>query len=241
MVVSDAAVTVVAVIVTAAPTFTNPVSPVPLVFTRIEFTGWVPAAGFVTPEIVKVAAVLTARAQLPPASVMVTVVTVVTVVSPVAVQFVKAGLREIVGVAVTVKLGWNSAVIVEAAASEPVAPLVKPTVHVDEAFAVCGDPTNVTVVTAASERAAGPRRTSESAANNTTSDTERIRTTAGVRRPVERAGRSASERLMEWQFRSANVGPGPQAGVRQTKVSCDRGGGIMENPMRARIRRAAVR
>src|SRR5437016_5100771 len=101
--------------------------------------------GFVTPAIVKVAAALSASAQLAPTSV---IVTTLPVVLPVAVQLVKPPVSAIVGVLGIEKLLGNVAVTVLPAASAPWAPAVKPSVQVSVTARVLVAPANVTPVTA---------------------------------------------------------------------------------------------
>jgi hypothetical protein len=116
----------------------------PLVETLNVFAASVPAAGFVSPCAVSVAAVLFASAHDAPASVT---VTVVPEPEPVAVQLAKPLPSAIVGVAGTVKPALNAIVIVLPAASAPLELVVKPTVQSERAPPVCGDPENETAVT----------------------------------------------------------------------------------------------
>ncbi len=103
-----------------------------------------PAAGFVSPASWSVAGVLGATAHEPPASVT---VTVCAAAEAVALQFAKAGPRLTAGVAGTVKPALNTTVIVDPAASVPVELVVKPTVQVERARAVCGEPAKLTLET----------------------------------------------------------------------------------------------
>jgi hypothetical protein len=103
----------------------------------------VPAAGFVTATTFKVTAARLATVHVPPLSPSVTV-TVVPLPTPLAEQFVKPLVSWIVGPAGTVKPELNVAVIVSPVVSAPVALVVKPTVHVERAPAVCGDPVKLT-------------------------------------------------------------------------------------------------
>ena len=103
-----------------------------------------PAAGLVSPASWKVAGVLGATAQEAPDSVT---VTVCAAAAAAAVQFANAGPRVMAGVAGTVKPALKTAVIVDPAMSVPVELVVKPTVHVERARAVCGEPVNVTAET----------------------------------------------------------------------------------------------
>jgi hypothetical protein len=133
---------VAAAIVTLDAGFAATVSP--LVETLNVFAASVPAAGFVSPCAVSVAAVLFASAHDAPASVT---VTVVPEPEPVAVQLAKPLPSTIVGVAGTVKPALNAIVIVLPAASAPLELVVKPTVQSERAPPVCGDPENETAVT----------------------------------------------------------------------------------------------
>src|SRR5262249_25121633 len=133
---------VAAAIVTLEPGFAVTVSA--LVATLNVFAASVPAAGFVSPCTVSVAAVLFPTAHEAPASVT---VTVVPEPEPVRVQVVKPLTTTIVGVAGTVKPALNAIVIVLAAASAPLELVVKPTVQSERAPPVCGEPANETPVT----------------------------------------------------------------------------------------------
>ncbi|HEY8407899.1 MAG TPA: hypothetical protein VIK66_07975 [Gaiellaceae bacterium] len=119
---------VAAAIVTADAGFALTVSP--LVATLNVFAASTPAAGFVRPCTVNVAAVLFASAHDAPASVT---VTVVPEPAPVAVQFEKLPPNTTVGVAGTVKPALNPIVIVPPAASTPLELVVKPTVQSERA------------------------------------------------------------------------------------------------------------
>ena len=94
------------------------------------------------PPTVSDATAFASSAQTPPelASVIVT-----TEPAPLAVaeQFEKPEPSATVGVP-TMNDGWNVTLIVLAAASAPLGPAVKPTVHVDAVDAVSGAPANVT-------------------------------------------------------------------------------------------------
>ena len=101
------------------------------------------AAGLVIPAMVSEAAVLLFTAHDAP--------TKVTVTTPldelaVAVQLVKPVPKVTVGVAGTVRPELKVAVMVLPAASAPLAEVVKPTVHVDVAPAVWGEPAKETAV-----------------------------------------------------------------------------------------------
>lgn len=133
---------VAAAIVTADAGFAVTVSP--LVATLNVFAASTPAAGFVKPCTVSVAAVLFASAHDAPASVT---VTVVPEPAPFAVQLVKPLPSTIVGVAGTVKPALKAIVIVPPAASAPLELVVKPTVQSERAPPVCGAPESETAVT----------------------------------------------------------------------------------------------
>jgi hypothetical protein len=133
---------VAAAIVTLDAGFAVTVSP--LVDTLNVFAASVPAAGFVTPCTVRVAAALFARAHDAPTRVT---VTVVPEPEPVAVQLVKPLPSTIVGVAGTVNPALNPIVIVLPPASAPLELVVKPTVQSERAPPVCGEPANETAVT----------------------------------------------------------------------------------------------
>jgi hypothetical protein len=105
----------------------------------------VPAAGFVTPGIVSVAAVLAASAHVL-VSVIVTVGPALT--TPVAAHVpVNPLANVIVGDAATVKVAGKTTVIVSVDASDPLADGVNPTVQVSTANAACVGAVNVTPVT----------------------------------------------------------------------------------------------
>jgi len=133
---------VAAAIVTLDAGFAVMVSP--LVVTLNVLAASAPAAGFVNPCTVSVAAVLFARAHVAPASVT---VTVVPEPEPVAVQLAKPLPSTTAGVAGTVKPALNASVIVLPAASAPLELVVKPTVQSERALPVCGEPENETPVT----------------------------------------------------------------------------------------------
>src|SRR5437016_3869926 len=104
-----------------------------------------PAVGLVIPAIVNVAAVF-AGSEHPPANV---IVTTCPAVEPAAAQLLAKPMGSvIVGVGGITNPAGNATVTVSPATSAPVELDVKPTVHVDVAPAVCGDPPNVTSVTA---------------------------------------------------------------------------------------------
>jgi len=105
------------------------------------------ATGFVIPAIVTVPGVRPASAHVPPLFARVIVTTLLTV-APVALQFRKAALSVIVGVAGTVNAPSKVAVIVLPAARLPATVGVKPTVHAATVDGAVTEPTNVTVVTA---------------------------------------------------------------------------------------------
>jgi hypothetical protein len=71
-------------------------------------------------------------------------VTVVPPPAPLAEQFVKPLVSWIVGLAGTVKPALNVAVIASPVVSAPVALVVKPTVQLERAPPVCGDPVKLT-------------------------------------------------------------------------------------------------
>jgi hypothetical protein len=133
---------VAAAIVTLDAGFAVTVSP--LVATLNVFAASVPAAGFVNPCTVSVAAVLFASAHDAPASVT---VTVVPEPAPVAVQFENPLPSTIVGVAGTAKPALKPTVIAPPAASAPLELVVKPTVQSERAPPVCGEPEKETPVT----------------------------------------------------------------------------------------------
>jgi hypothetical protein len=140
---NETAVTdVAAAIVTPDAGFAVTVSP--LVATLNVPAASVPAAGFVRPFTVSVAAVLFASAHDAPARVT---VTVVPEPAPVAVQLEKPPPRTIVGVAGTVKPELKPTVIVAPAASAPLELVVRPTVQSERAPPVCGEPEKETPVT----------------------------------------------------------------------------------------------
>jgi hypothetical protein len=128
---------VAAAIVTVEPGLTAAESA--LVLTLKVFAAYVATVGFVSPTTVKEAAALAATAQVPALSASVTV-TVWAAAVAVAEQLVNPAPRTMVGVAGTVKPGLRTAVIVSPAASEPPEPAVKPSVQVERALAVCGEP-----------------------------------------------------------------------------------------------------
>jgi len=116
------------------------------VATEKVFAASEPAAGFVSPAIVKVAAVLAASAHVPPLFERVTVTTDPDVLAESA-QSTKPVAAVAVGVAGIEKPELNVAVTVAPAASAPDAELLKPTVHVaGPAPPVWGEPVKVTVV-----------------------------------------------------------------------------------------------
>jgi len=116
----------------------------PLVAMLNVLAGSAPAAGFVNPCTVSVAAAPFATAHDAPDSVT---LTVVPEPEPVAVQLVKPLPSTIVGVAGTVKPALNVIVTVLPAASAPLELVVKPTVQSERALPVCGEPENETPVT----------------------------------------------------------------------------------------------
>ena len=139
---NEIAVGVVAAAITTFETgLAVPVS-VDVFAVKVEFVS-VPAAGFVTPTTLNVRAARLATVHVPPLSLSVTV-TVVLLPAPLAEQFVKPLVSWIVGLAGTVKPALNVAVIVSPVVSAPVALVVKPTVHVECAPPVCGDPAKLT-------------------------------------------------------------------------------------------------
>src|SRR6266508_4470565 len=99
------------------------------------------------PAMLSVAAVLLGSEQEAPLSVIVTVVLFVPEPAPVAVQEVKPVPSVIVGVAGTTKAVLKTAVIVSPEDSAPLELVVKPTVQVDRAPPVWGEPLNVTLET----------------------------------------------------------------------------------------------
>jgi len=116
------------------------------VATEKVFAASEPAAGFVSPATVRVAAVLAASEQLPPLFERVTVTTDPDVLAESA-QSTKPVAAVAVGVAGIAIEELNVAVMVAPADSAPVAELLKPTVHVaGPAPPVCGEPEKVTVV-----------------------------------------------------------------------------------------------
>ncbi len=100
--------------------------------------------GFVRPAICSVTGVLGATAHEPPESVTVTTFDAPT---PAAVQLAKPVCNETAGAAGTVKVLLNVTVIVELFARVPVELVVNPTVQVERARPVCGEPVNVTAET----------------------------------------------------------------------------------------------
>jgi hypothetical protein len=104
-------------------------------------------AGFVIPSIVKVAAVLPASEHDPPLLASV-IVTVVEEVEPVAEQLLNPLVSAIAGVAGIVKAELKTTVIESPSLtfSAPVELEVNPTVQVESAPPVCGEPPNVTLL-----------------------------------------------------------------------------------------------
>jgi hypothetical protein len=100
-------------------------------------------AGLVIPAIVSVAAVPPASEHDPPLSASV-IVTVVDEVEPVAEQLLKPLAGVIAGAAGIVKAELKTTVIVEPLVRAPAGVGVKPTVQVERAPPVCGEPLNVT-------------------------------------------------------------------------------------------------
>ena len=105
------------------------------------------AAGLVTPEMVRVTAVVAAIVQ-PAGRVIAT-----TLAAPVANGLVQVPVvppvKTTVGLAGTVKAGLNVTEMFWPAARAPAPEVVKPTVHVEVALAVAEPGTNVTPVVAA--------------------------------------------------------------------------------------------
>ena len=103
-----------------------------------------PAAGLVSPAIVSTTGVLGGIAHEAPASV---IVIVVLLPGLVAVQLFAPAVNAIVGLAGTVKPELTATVIVEPETSVPEELVVKPTVQVERAVPVCGEPVKETLET----------------------------------------------------------------------------------------------
>jgi hypothetical protein len=118
-----------------------------LVCTRKVVLVMDPAAGLVMPATESVAAVLAGSVHGPPLSASVIVTVRVAVTAEPTEQLGPKPLSSVtVGEAATVKPVPNVAVMVDAPINAPAVVEVKPTVHVDGAFALCGEPANVTAV-----------------------------------------------------------------------------------------------
>jgi hypothetical protein len=139
---NEIAVGVVAAAITTFETGLAAVVSVDVFAVNVVFVS-VPAAGFVIPTTLNVSAARLATVHVPPLSLSVSV-TVVLLPAPLAEQFVKPPVNWIVGLAGTVKPALNVAVIVSPVVSAPVPLVVKPTVHVERAPPVCGDPVKLT-------------------------------------------------------------------------------------------------
>lgn len=128
-------------IVTAAPAGDDEVSA--LVATVKDVAGYVAAVdGFVTPPIVSEAAELASSAHVPPLFASVTVTVVDELVAD-ALQPENPAPGVAVGPEIA-KEGWKVTLIVPPAASAPLAPDVKSTVHDEVLLAVSGAPVNAT-------------------------------------------------------------------------------------------------
>jgi hypothetical protein len=101
------------------------------------------AAGFVSPAIESVAAVELASAQVPALLARV-IVTVFEIAEALAAQLAKPVTSVTVGLVGTAKPLLKTAVMVSPALRAPVLEVVKPTVQVEVAPAVCGEPVKVT-------------------------------------------------------------------------------------------------
>lgn len=166
-------VTLVAAIVTAAAAAGDVVVVSRLVETLNAAAGYVPAVGFVIPARVTVAGVLAASAQVPPLLANVTVTTLPTDAA-VAEQSVNAALRVTVGVAGSVKFGWNVAVIVPPEASDPAVLVVNATVQLATAPGAVEDPAKVIVAGAVAVITGAPPAAGETAVVSALVATEKL-------------------------------------------------------------------